>query len=530
MFRRVFLITIDSLRYDALSCCPDRGKLRVMGLDKVPHTSNLDYFARNGVFFTNYFVTAPYTTSSYASMLSGLFPPKHGVRSFYANKLSDDVCILPELFNANGFRTFYLVDSNEIFARLNMARGVDYYNVSSDDSLLEQLSNHINDKVFVFLHLFDAHIPYGKTQSRGLSHLYNHDKFDYAALDVCEGVSIRIGNDGNWGLVIEAPLDALSQRLPHKDVLVQRLIMHYLEGVNKFDVARFAYLVSGFRDLGLFDESLIIVTADHGESLTPDRKAFTHGRDLSDASLRVPLIMFAPGHLPEGKRVDRLVSAVDLMPTLAELCDLDRVPTQGQSFAHLLCGDGESRDFIYAEFWRYKWSEVAGQFERCGENGAFVPPDYDTFISQRCVRTERYKYVLKGMPLAEGFGSILDLEEKQQAAAFIRRLYGEFETEEEVTELLRSVPKGNGNIASWMQDIERRALGREALYDIMSDPDERFNLLLRRESCYEDIARDMARKLASISLDVRQTGDADYPYSEDEAEHVLERLRSLGYV
>jgi tetratricopeptide (TPR) repeat protein len=109
-------------------------------------------------------------------------------------------------------------------------------------------------------------------------------------------------------------------------------------------------LLDHLRTQGLFDQTVIAVTADHGESLG-EHGEDTHGLLVYDSTLRVPLIVRAPGRIKPGTRFAGLVSGVDVAPTLLELMGLPPLPgAQGRSVAAaLMGGTAPERDPVYAE-------------------------------------------------------------------------------------------------------------------------------------------------------------------------------------
>src|SRR5262249_56535894 len=94
----------------------------------------------------------------------------------------------------------------------------------------------------------------------------------------------------------------------------------YKPSIQRVD-AQVGRLLGALADAGVERNTLVIIHADHGQNLL-DHGTFGHGQDLYDASLRVPLVMRWPGHLPAGQRVDGLVRLVDVYPTVAELAGL----------------------------------------------------------------------------------------------------------------------------------------------------------------------------------------------------------------
>src|SRR5437870_4628566 len=79
----IILVSLDAVRFDTLSAEPEKKYLRKYGYENIPCTPNLDKLAAEGAMFHRCFSTAPYTPTAHATMLTGMYPPKHGVRSFF---------------------------------------------------------------------------------------------------------------------------------------------------------------------------------------------------------------------------------------------------------------------------------------------------------------------------------------------------------------------------------------------------------------------------------------------------------------
>jgi arylsulfatase A-like enzyme len=116
------------------------------------------------------------------------------------------------------------------------------------------------------------------------------------------------------------------------------------DGEIRFTDAQIGRLLAAIDARGDRADTLIVLSADHGESLTEHRELFQHGWFVYDTTIKVPLLLSWPGVLPAGRVVDTQVSGVDLVPTLDELLDLETPETgglplfDGQSFARLLFG------------------------------------------------------------------------------------------------------------------------------------------------------------------------------------------------
>jgi len=287
--RNVLLVTLDTTRADRLGCYGARGA----------ETTTLDRIAAEGIRFTQAAAAAPETLPSHATLLTGLYPPGHGVRMNSEFRLGRGPRTLAELFRSKRYETAAFVSAFVLDARYGLGRGFDLYDDSVSapldggfpsgtverpaaavtDSVLAWLSRRSAAKpFFTWVHYFDAHAPY---------------------------------------LPPEPWATRFSGRL--------------YEGEIAYVDSQLARLVEALRERGLLEKTLIVVAADHGESLGEHAER-THGLFVYDATMRVPLLVRLPGMPTRGTVDGRQVSLVDVLPTLAALCGLDdRAPRDGVS-------------------------------------------------------------------------------------------------------------------------------------------------------------------------------------------------------
>lgn len=275
----VLLVTIDTLRADHLG---SYGRV-------IAKTPVLDRLAGEGTRFANAISSAPITLPSHASMMTGLYPPAHGVRDNGAYALGQDAKTLAERLKDQGYETHAFVSAIVLHRRYMLNQGFDTY----DDDLWgetdpkmfmirERQANKTIDKVlewltnwgrvdkakrvpfFSWVHLFDPHQPYRAPQ---------------------------------WARA--ATLTPYDAEIAFVDSQLKRL----------FDA---------LRESGELDNTLVIVTADHGESLG-EHEEKTHAIFVYDATLHVPLIMRLPGVIPENNVYEGPVRHVDLVPTILDV-------------------------------------------------------------------------------------------------------------------------------------------------------------------------------------------------------------------
>jgi arylsulfatase A-like enzyme/Flp pilus assembly protein TadD len=322
------LITMDTTRADHLGCYGDARA----------ETPNLDALAREGATCDQAIAVAPLTLPSHVSVLTGLYPPRSGVRDNTDFRLPDDETTLAEHLKAQGYACSASVGTFILAGELGLSQGFDRYDepkrsprVATGDAAsvrLEQIVDRpatdvVNDAIesidrmkdrpfFLWVHVYDPHEPYAPPPSfraRFAGRLY----------------------DGE---------------IASMDAELGRLFDH-------------------LRALGLIDRTVIAATADHGESLGEHGEA-THGLLIYDSTIRVPLIVRDPAKIHGGTRYAGLNSGVDLAPTLLDLMGLPPMPdAQGRSFAAGLTGGNVAeREPVYAESLygerAYGWAPLHG--------------------------------------------------------------------------------------------------------------------------------------------------------------------------
>lgn len=310
--RNLLLITIDTLRADHLGCY---GYARA-------GTPRLDRLAAEGALVRDAIAVAPLTFPSHASILTALYPPRHGVRDNADFRLPEVDTTLAEYLGTNGYSTEAVVGSVVLASGLGMAQGFDVYDEPSETlsamepgartpfrPVLERTAAEVTDAAlralegarepsFLWVHYFDPHFEYRPPSP------------------------FREGFEGR-------PYDG---EIAYTDSEIGRLI-------DRLEAR------------GLLDRTLVAVTSDHGESLGEHGEE-THGLLLYDAALRVPLILRLPGVIPAGRRLAGPVSGVDLAPTLLDLIGLPAMGAiHGRSFAAALRGGAETEpaDPVYSE-------------------------------------------------------------------------------------------------------------------------------------------------------------------------------------
>jgi arylsulfatase A-like enzyme/Flp pilus assembly protein TadD len=270
--RHVLLISIDTCRADYLGC---------YGYPRQT-TPNIDKLADYAVLFENVISPVPITLPSHSSMLTGTIPPYHGVHNNSDYKLAESNLTLAEILKRQSFATGAIISAFVLDSQFGLDQGFGSYNDTFERPVenllyfserrgdetsrlaLQWLEKNKNKKSFLFLHYFDPHIKYTPPEPFASQFADNLYAGEIAYTDYCIGQVIK-----------------------------------------------------KLKDLNIYDSTLLIITADHGEMLTE------HGEDdhtffIYQPAIKVPLIIKLPGN-HEPKRVKNLVGLIDIVPTLCSL-------------------------------------------------------------------------------------------------------------------------------------------------------------------------------------------------------------------
>jgi arylsulfatase A-like enzyme len=314
----IVLVSIDTLRPDHLGCY---GYAR--------NTSpTLDRLAREGTLFEDAMTPAPWTLPAHASLLTGLYPSRHGVKGF-GHYLPAKLETLAQVLGRSGYATAAVVNSHLLTSRSGLDRGFQEFVYVEEmapqreptrklvDQAIEWLTRSRARKAFVFLHSYDVHSDY-KAEER-----YEREFLrPYAGKADGTSRQLMAVREGKAAL---GPADA------------PNLIDRYDAGIRQTD-DEIARLVRFLETSGLLERTLLVVTSDHGEEFF-EHGGVLHGRTQFQEVVRVPLILRGPG-VPRGRRVAMPVSLLDVMPTLAARAGAKASANlDGDDLAPALAGD-----------------------------------------------------------------------------------------------------------------------------------------------------------------------------------------------
>jgi arylsulfatase A-like enzyme len=286
------LISIDTLRADHLGC---------YGYDR-PTSPAIDAMAKAGVVFDDASATSPWTLPSHGSLLTGLYPRRHG--AFLSERaLADGVVLLAAWLKTHGFRTAAVVNTLWL-KKHGLRRGFDDFAYVPEEVSARHPSR-VTEMALLRLHHFDRETPFFL-----FLHFYDVHS-DYRSMREYEEMFV-----GDYDGRADGSTSQLLAFLRGEAELGEDDVRHlrdlYDAGIRQLD-DQLARLFQDLRGLGLLDETLIVITSDHGEEFL-ERGGVLHGRTHYQEVIRVPMIFVGAG-IPENVRIAIPVSLVDVMPT-----------------------------------------------------------------------------------------------------------------------------------------------------------------------------------------------------------------------
>lgn len=301
----VLLISVDTLRADHLSV---HGHAR----DTSPYLARL---AREGIVFEQAQSTSSWTVPSVVSLVTGLHPETHGVVNGQGTEFGpvlqevvpEEAVLLAERLAAAGYRTFAVTTNDHLHEDFGFAQGFDHYQNlgAADAAAVQQALSAWADELqgpeprFIWLHLFDPHCPYHAREPWVAEYFPSYRRLGRQVPRV------------DWpGQYLQMGIQPGTPRHLYVEALYDSEIRYLDQAVQAF-----------VEQLGIDDQDLLVLTADHGEEFLEHGK-FGHSDGLYQVLLHVPLLLCLPGRERAGQRIPTPVSLLDIYPTIETLLDL----------------------------------------------------------------------------------------------------------------------------------------------------------------------------------------------------------------
>jgi arylsulfatase A-like enzyme/Tfp pilus assembly protein PilF len=298
----VLLVTIDTLRADHVGA---------YGAADSGVTPAIDALAARGVRFDQAQTAVPLTGPSHATILTGLYPPSHGVRGNVVFTLTENYPTLATRLKRSGYRTAAFVGAYPVAAAFGFAQGFDTFDEEFHesgpldqgaerranevaDAALKWFGENVGRPFFVWLHFYDPHAPYDPPP-------------------------------------------------PYR----QRYANPY-DGEIAFTDAQIGRVLDGLRGTGRDRDTVVMVLADHGEGLG-EHHELTHAVLTYQSTMRVPFVIAGPA-VPPGRVVSTRVATIDVVPTALALVGMQRDRSLlGRDLGPLIDGRASASDPFYQE-------------------------------------------------------------------------------------------------------------------------------------------------------------------------------------
>lgn len=301
----VIFITLDSLRPDHLNCYGYKRNT----------SPNIDKLAKEGVIFTNAISQGGETLISVPSFITSVYPWMHLINhGEYRVYLNSTVNTLPGILKQNGYTTVLFNDYPAFFSRVGGIKK-DFNNYVEIEQgqpgkltqlALKWLKENKNKKFFLWLYYFGPHSPYGP--SLPYSDIFYNDDLP----KINKHLPIATDDEKeNFGVI---PNYIVENNITDVDYYIAQY-----DGKIRLVDEQIGLVLEELRRLDLNKKTLIVIIADHGESLGEHNLYFHHGPTLYDEILKVPFIISYPPLIPRNKIISGQVRLIDMMPTVLDI-------------------------------------------------------------------------------------------------------------------------------------------------------------------------------------------------------------------
>lgn len=348
---------------------------------------SLEAFVDKFFIFENAITQSSWTLPSQASLLTSTYVMTHGVYD-RKKRLSDSVMTLPEILKIYGYTTAAFVGGLDLSSQYGLNQGFDSYDDQTGESPMRSVAatmQRVSDWLyqlkespfFLFIQTYDNHLPYSyPEQFRRM--------FDSSYKGVLAGKVL------DYPLLKQIHAGALHQdgtSVPLDKEDFQYIIDSYDGGLGYLD-HYLAKLLNTLQTLGLWNNTIVFITAEHGEALG------THGsfdrytqQNLYDEVVRVPLLVYHPQFSKKPKRIRTQVQLVDVMPTILEMLDIPlNKESIGVSFLDVLLkrrSKLENDRYAFAEASPVKWMIRSLRWKLICDSGRYELYDLRKDVQER---------------------------------------------------------------------------------------------------------------------------------------------------
>ncbi len=336
--------------------CPDCNLL-IFTIDtlRADHISSYDYFqktspvidsvAEKGITFTNAFSQIPHTPPSHWSIFTSLYSYKH--EKFLPGENGTGLTTLSDILKDNGYLTSGFISS---WILIGFNDEFDYFNgygykdkrrnkrflskkaVETTEAVLPWLENHSGERFFLWVHYFDPHSPYDPPEE--------YDIYNYTVTSVY--------SDAKYEQI------GLSRTGPIRGDIAK------YDGEVRYSDENIGIVLKKLEELGLINNTLVIITADHGECFgehnfsnfgyEEEKPCIFHGKTLYDEEIHVPFVIFNPHSPSKNVKINDLVETVDIMPTVLDILGITNEPEiDGETLVPLIRGVRKTKNYSISQ-------------------------------------------------------------------------------------------------------------------------------------------------------------------------------------
>ncbi|MFC1848884.1 sulfatase [candidate division CSSED10-310 bacterium] len=358
--KHVIIISLDTTRADHLGCY---GHPRI-------RTPSLDAVAKNALVFDNAISVSSTTLPSHTSLFSGKYPKNHGTpANGYVIDLKN--IMLPEILKERGFETVGFIGAFPLSKWFGFAQGFDVFDEAFDRYVADQkVSVHqrsaaavtdavvkyfksgiLPEHLFLFVHYYDPHNPYNPPR------LYKRlFRTKYTRKGLKSG---NLTPDSKVARVLKT--QAYEAEVTYMDRHIERLL-------------------NFLKKLEMLDESVLIITSDHGENMLWDTHPFSHGWDTYQAVIKAVCMIRTPETVGTGRISEQLTANIDILPSLLNYLRISAHPHLDGECLSLTEPFNQSDD-------RPRFAECTKP-EKCEDNGT-----WRNYLNARCVYQGSFKYI-----------------------------------------------------------------------------------------------------------------------------------------
>ncbi len=492
--RNVVVVVIDTLRADRLGC---------YGYSR-PTSPALDALAARGLCFERAYATAPWTLPSTASLLTGLQPEVHRASHFFAS-ISPEARLLAESLAGEGYENAAFVGNYFVQPLFGFERGFDRYDqgcmvdrggINSpqiSDAAIAWLEQPRERPFFLYLHYFDPHYNY-----------WEHEGF-------------KFGGEDTERVFSGADIYALREQAPRFDAADRARLDALYDSEVAFTDHHVGRVFRKLEELGVDDETYVVVTADHGESLG-EHGWIGHTVQLYEESIRIPLIVAGPG-LEPARHGDLPVQLDDVIVPLLRLAGGEEAGPWSSAAARVAAGLRPDEALCSVE------TSGLDESEPVAAQKSVTRAPWKLFIDTAADGTESYRLFKLDEPAGRRKKRLEDHPAQVRLlldarATDLEELKKERERNRETLTRKRALVQGHQKV------IVDLVSGTVELYDLALDPREQ-----------RDLATEQPERAAALQARLRELIDAlaaaalpeGAPLDDEAAAEHRRRIQASGY-